>query len=252
VPYYAILGAKQLNPWYVHLVVPALMIFTAASFVRALSSENRALRAAAIVALLVVVGAAQLSSVGYILEFKRDARYEAAAWAAGNVPSDAKVGTSIRGPHLPSRSDAPIEILPDDVSYAFASDWQSRLEGNRVYAGVRHLIQRLEDWTEGPQGAARPRRHYQAWFDAVNQQYAEGAAAARPTVRPDFVFLNQENVELFERLRRDDLGYRLVAEMHPRPLHAKPVFAFLDERVYVFKRERDSALPLPVSDGTIR
>jgi hypothetical protein len=259
-PYYALLGSKQLNSWYVHLFVPALAIFTAAAFIRALSSSTRSIRLVGAGLLLVVIGSALVSSTGYILEFMRDSRYEATKWAATNLPPDATVATSVRGPYIPNRSVAFLEILPDLTGYPgylFVSEWRARLENNRTYGVVRRAVFGLEAWTDRQRGVSVHRAPYEAWFDAVNAQYSGGTddqpATTRPLVRPAFVFLTRLNADLVDRLRRHDLGYRLVAEMHPpRSVHARPVFPFLDESVYVFQRERESAFALPVSDGTIR
>jgi hypothetical protein len=252
VPYYVILGPAQLSPWYVHLLVPPMMLLTAAAFVAAVRSARRSVRGLAATVLILVVAAAQVNSLGYVLEFARDARYEAAIWAAGNVPAGAIIATSIRGPLMPDTARDAIEIMPDQEGYAFAPELSARLEANRPYRVVRSAIFRVEAWVDRRRGVSLQRAPYKAWFDFVREEYGPSTAGLQ-SVRPDYLFLNDTNALLIERLRRDDLGYRLVGQMHPPgPFHSRAAFAFLNQSVYVFRRDSASAVEFRVSDGTMR
>ena len=239
-PYYVILGAKTVYPWYVGQLLPGLLIIGAYGAVRLMDQAppRYALATRGGLALLLVL--ALLGPVSLDLQFTHDPRDAAGRWIERSVPAGATVFVSDRGPWLPRNRYRVEEMLSDRERWKENVTLpRQQLDRHRFYQRLRRSILAAERWAGEHLGTPVRREPYRGWYDEVLAELdARPAATERvKQVRPDYVVIVQyQSPTVLNWIRSPESGYAQAAEFTYRsPVRPSLWMPLLNYTVWVFR-----------------
>lgn len=261
VPYYLIFGSKFIPQWYVPFFLPPLMILAAYAGIHAATGLPRRNIIAARFVVAATAGYSFLYTVGLVVQFSYDSRYQAAAWIEQHIPVNATIEMfkRARGPVISSERYRIIESLPDKEGHEWAMTTRGNLARHQPYQNLRQAILDLEQWTGRRLGLPVRKQPFIAWFDSLASSYEKpsdetpGFVGVR-TRRPDYVILIEHHQrKRWSTLRSPIAGYRLVAEFRfTNSFGIQPSFSFVNPQVYIFQYWESQSHPPSKSQSDLK
>jgi hypothetical protein len=246
VPYYVVFGSRIVNPWYVVLLFPGLMILAARVCVDAGCLAPKPFRLAAGLLIAGVGGYSFLYTCALLGQFTHDSRSQAVAWFEQHAPLNASVVIfkGSRAPTISRESYRVHEALSEIGRRKRVIETRNRLIRHPWYRRVRRALLRLEQWTRGYMGSRAPRTPHSAWFDSLAARYDKGVD--RPTGisaieknNPDYVFIVGTSMPQTQKhLKSRESKYRLAAMFQAtHRIGIRPAFPFVSPPVYIYRRD---------------
>jgi len=250
VPYYILFSLNFSMPWYVVFIFPPLMIFAAYGCVGVMDAVPERKRFAIKAMVSVIVGYSFLNSMGLVLQFSYDARYQAADWIEQHVPADATIEMTPWGPVVRKERYRVIEQYP--VEEGWSDSWIGRavheLESDPTYQRLRSGILSLEKWAGQALGLPVREQGFMGWFDWERKISEKSSNQLGGLVRvqghqAEYVVLIEYLLgKRLSMLQSQNSGYRLVAQFEfSNPLGVQPSFVFVNPRVYIFQLEASAS-----------
>ncbi len=261
VPYYVIFGSKFIPQWYVPFFFPPLMILAAYVCMDVPVGLPRRYIIAARSVVAATAGYSLLYTIGLVMQFSYDSRYQAAAWIEQHIPVNAtiEIFKRARGPVISSERYRIIESLPDKERHEWALTTRDNLARHRAYQTLRQAILDLEQWTGRRLGLLVRKQPYRAWFDSLAACYEKPSDdtpgfAGVQTRRSDYVILVEHRQrKRWSTLRSPIAGYRLVAEFRfTNSFGIQPIFSLINPQVYIFQYEGSQSHPPSKSQGGLK
>jgi hypothetical protein len=237
VPFFVIVGHREVLEWYVPFLFPGVLILTALGGVELVRSASGRSSAAVAAAIAAVAAATLAQTTARLRFFTADPRYRAMQWIDAHLPPGSRVEVVglITVPH--DRLD--VITAPDLRACPFHMRPLRRLERHATYRVVRAAILESER-SAAPALGLRPRREpYRAWFDHMAVKCAGVRPAAAPDDSgppPDFVVRVGKAVGFNEASLAD---YVVVKEFEPTESAGTPPSNFLGRPVTVLARRTE-------------
>jgi 4-amino-4-deoxy-L-arabinose transferase-like glycosyltransferase len=239
-PYYVILGAKTVYPWYVGQLLPGLLILAAYGAVHLMDRVPPRFALATRGGLALILLLALLGPISLDLQFTHDPRDAAGRWIEQNVPAGATLFVSDRGPWLPRERYRVERMLSDRERWTENVTLpREQLDRHRLYQRVRRSILASERWAGQYLGTPVRREPYRGWYDEVLAELDVRQAATERVeqVRPDYVVIVQhQSPTVLRWLRSPGSGYTQAAELTYRsPVRPSLWMPLLNYTVWVFR-----------------